>query len=86
MYLDDTECTKMTVPIGSALRCLLEHWDKKKRFTEAYTVRMTAHLIRTLDKENKRLGAGKNVPNGLLKLKRPKKKAFIKFSTVLRPR
>ena len=66
---------------------LIHDSDKKKRFTEAYIVRMTTCLIRALEKENKRLGVGMKVPNGLLKQKRLKKKAnhFLKFSTFIRP-
>ena len=64
--------------------------DKKKRFTEAYTVRMSTYLIEQLQKENEKLSGGKkNYTNGgSMKAKKSKKKpsnSFIKFSTSFRP-
>ena len=62
--------------------------DKKKRFTEAYTVKMATYLIQQLQKENEKLTGGKkNYTNGgstRAKKKKPSN-AFIKFSSSFRP-
>ena len=62
--------------------------DKKKRFTEAYTVRMTTTLIQALERENERLG-GKKIavrPSRARKIHKKKpSNTFIKFSTSYRP-
>ena len=74
--------------------CFLRHSefisesDKKKRFTEAYTVKMATFLIKELEKENERLGGGARVRHGIMKVKKLSKKkasnAFIRFSTMFR--
>ena len=62
--------------------------DKKKRFTEAHTVKMTTRLIQELQRENERLGGGRKTSHGVRVKRCGKKKAsnsFIKFSSSLRP-
>ena len=62
--------------------------DKKQRFTEAYTIKMTSLLIERLEEENYKLGGMKGgaptKPKRKKMLKKPSN-SFIKFSACLRP-